>query len=54
MKVSEVGTIVQHKRDREAYNAWKRKNLITHITLRSSMDEDIMREFRKYGYAKDI
>ena len=54
MKEPEVGTTAQHKRDREAFDAWKRKNSIARITMLSSMDDDIMREFRKHGMVMDI
>ena len=50
----EAGTSAQHKRDREAFDSWKRKNSIARITLLSSMDDDVMREFCQYGYALDI
>ena len=50
----EAGTSAQHKRDREAFDSWKRNNSIARITLLSSMDDDVMREFRQYGYALDI
>ena len=54
MHEPEVGTSAQHRRDREAYDSWKRKNSIARITLLSSMDDDVMREFRHFGYAMDI
>ena len=34
----EQGTTTQHRRDQEAYEAWKKKNFIARITLLSSMD----------------
>ena len=54
MDEPEQGTIAQHRRDREAYEAWKKKNSIARITLLSSMDNDLMKEFRKYDMAKDM
>ncbi|KAF5799909.1 hypothetical protein HanRHA438_Chr07g0318991 [Helianthus annuus] len=48
------GNTAQHKRDRELYNTWKRKNTLARITLLSSMDDDIMRDFSKYDLAKDM
>jgi hypothetical protein len=54
MEVPENGNTAQHRRDREVYDAWKRKNSIARITLLSSMDDDVMREFRKYDFAKDM
>ena len=50
----EAGNTAQHKRDREAYEAWKRKNSLARITLLSSMENDIMREFRSYDLAMDM
>ena len=50
----EAGNTAQHRRDQEAYNAWKRKNSLARITLLSSMENDIMREFRSYDLAKDM
>ena len=50
----EVGTSAQHRKDREAFDSWKRNNSIARITLLSSMDDDVMREFHQYGYALDI
>jgi len=42
-----------HKKDHEAYDAWK-KNFIAHITLLSSMNDDIIWEFRRYDNTKDM
>ena len=50
----EQGNTTQHRRDREAYETWKKKNSIALITLLSSMDDDIIREFRKYEIIKDM
>ena len=52
MTEHEQGNMAQHRRDHEAYETWKRKNSTTRITLLSSMDHDIMREFRKYEITK--
>ena len=41
----EQGNTAQHRRDREAYETRKKNNCTTHITLLSSMDDDITREF---------
>ena len=46
--------MAHHRRNREAYEAWKKKNSTSIITLLSSMDDDIMREFRKYEITKDM
>ena len=37
----EAGNKAQHKRDREAYEAWKRKNSLARIMLLSSMEKGI-------------
>ena len=50
----EAGNTAQHRRDREAYDAWKRKNSLARLTLLSSIKNDIMWEFRSYDLAKDI
>ena len=50
----EDGTTAQHRRDKEAFAAWKKKNSTARITLLSSMDNDIMREFRQHENAKDM
>ena len=42
----EAGNTAQHKRDKESYDAWSRKNKIARITLLSNMENDIMRIFR--------
>jgi len=49
-----VGITAQQKRDREAYNARKKKNSTASITLLSSMENDIMHEFRKYKMASEM
>jgi len=43
MEELENGNIASHKRHCEA---WKKKNFITRIALLSSIDDDIMREFK--------
>ena len=50
----EQGNTTQHKRDLKAYNAWKRKNSLTRITLLSSMENDVMREYRKNDVAMKL
>ena len=54
MEEPEDGNTVQHKRDRDAFAAWKKKNSIAHITLPSSMENDIMWEFRRFENAKKM
>ena len=41
----EQGNTTQQKRNLEAYNVWKRKNSLARITLLSSMENDVMREY---------
>ena len=48
------GTIAQHRRDREAYNAWKKKNSTARITFLSNMKNDIMREFKKHELVHEM
>ena len=50
----EQGNTTQHRKDREAYKTWKKKNSPTRIKLLSSMDDDIMMEFRKYEITNDM
>ena len=50
----EQGNTTQHRRDREAYETWKKKNSTARIILLSSMDDDIMREFKKYEITKGM
>ena len=50
----EDGITAQHHRDREAYEAWKKKNSLARITLLSSMENDLMREFKNYDIAKEM
>ena len=50
----EDGTTAQHRRDREAYESWKKKNSLANITLLSSMENDLMREFKNYDIAKEM
>ena len=54
MNEPEKGNTAQHKRDRETYETWKRKTSLARITLLTSMDDDVMHEFRRYINAKDI
>ena len=46
--------MTQHRKDRKAYETWKKKNSITCITLLNNMDDDIMRELEKYEITKDM
>ena len=48
------GNTTKHRRDCEAYQTWKKKNSTARIMLLSSMDDDIMRELRKYEITKDM
>ena len=48
------GIAAQHRRNRKAYNAWKKNDSTACITLLNSMENDIMREFKKYEMAHEI
>ena len=50
----EDGNTAQHKRDKDAFAVWKRKNSLARITLLSSMDNDVMWEFRRFENAKEM
>ena len=50
----EQGNMTQQRRDHEAYETQKKKNSITRITLLSNMDDNIMRELKKYEITKDM
>ena len=54
MNEPEEGNTTQHKRDRETYETWKRKDSLALITFLSSMDDDVMHEFQRYINAKDM
>ncbi|OMO83920.1 hypothetical protein COLO4_22322 [Corchorus olitorius] len=49
MAKPEQGSTAQHKRDQEAFQAWKRKNNIVRITLLSYMTDEFICEFEEYG-----
>ena len=46
MTEPEDESTVQHRRDREAYQTWKKKNYSAHIILFSAMDDDIAKQFK--------
>lgn len=50
----EHGNITQHKRDREAYQTWKKKNNSARIGLLSSMQDDLMCEFEVYETSQEM
>ncbi|XP_031258566.1 uncharacterized protein LOC116116653 [Pistacia vera] len=54
MEEHEDRNTVQHRRDRAAYETWKKKNSTARITLLSSMTDDIMRDYRRYEIVKDM
>ncbi|GAV65379.1 UBN2_3 domain-containing protein [Cephalotus follicularis] len=54
MDEPEHGTLAQHRRDHEAYQAWKKKNSIAHITLLSCMQDDLMCEFEGFKTTEEI
>ena len=42
------GSIAQHKRDMEAYQAYKREDRVARILMLSSIRNDLMLRFEKY------
>ncbi|XP_031250319.1 uncharacterized protein LOC116108189 [Pistacia vera] len=54
MEEPEEGATTQHRRDRAAYDMWKKKNSTACITLLSNMDNDLMKKYRDYELAKDM
>ena len=54
MPEPDQGNTTQHRRDLKAYNAWKRKNSLARITMLSSMESDVMREYHKYDRAMKL
>ena len=50
----EQDNTAQHRRDLEAYIAWKGKNSLARITLLSSMENEVMREYQKYEVAMEL
>ncbi|VVA98469.1 unnamed protein product [Arabis nemorensis] len=54
MEEPEQGTTAHHRRDEEAYVAWKRKNSIARITLLSCIQDDLMFEFEEYETANGM
>ena len=48
MAEPEYGNTAQHKRDMDAYQAYKRKDRMVHILLLSSMKNDKMLRFERY------
>ncbi|XP_070047690.1 uncharacterized protein [Nicotiana tomentosiformis] len=54
MNEPEEGNTAQHRREREAYDSWKKKNSITRIMLLSTLDDGILRDFKDHQRAMDI
>ena len=54
MNKPEEGNTAQHRREREDYDSWKKKNSIARITLLSTLDDDILREFKDHQRAMDL
>ena len=48
MTEPEDGSTIQYRRDREAYQIWKKKNSSARIILLSVMDDDIAKQFKRY------
>ena len=49
-----ASNMIQHRRDREAYEAWKKNNSLAHIMLLSNMDYDLLRDIKVHANAKDL
>ena len=54
MAEPEHGNTAQHRRDMEAYQAYKRTDHVTRILILSSMRNDIMLRFEKYRSAQTV
>ncbi|XP_070005383.1 uncharacterized protein [Nicotiana sylvestris] len=54
MNEHEEGNTAQHRHKREAYDSWKKKNSIARIKLLSTLDDDILREFKDHQRAMDL
>ena len=50
----EQGNTAQHRRDMEAYQAYKRKDRVARILLLSSMRNDIMLRFKRHCSAQAV
>ncbi|XP_015381204.1 uncharacterized protein LOC107174654 [Citrus sinensis] len=50
----EQGNTAQHRRDLEAYQAWKKKNSNARITLLSNMQDHFMCEYEKYETTQEM
>lgn len=50
----EEGNTTQHRRDRDAYLTWKRRNSKACIILLSAMSDDIPMEFKSYENSMDL
>ena len=54
MAEPEQGNTAQHRRDMEAYQAYKRKDRVARILLLSSMRNDIMLRFERHRSAQAV
>ena len=54
MDEPEQGTTAQHRRDLEAYQAYKRKDHAARILMRSSMKNDLMLRFERNCSAQAV
>ncbi|XP_070032112.1 uncharacterized protein [Nicotiana tomentosiformis] len=54
MNEPEEANIAQHRREREAYDSWKKKNSTARITLLSTLDDDILRDFKVHQRVMDL
>ena len=54
MTEPEQGNTAQHRRDMEAYQAYKHKDRVTHILLLSNMRNDIMLRFERHRLVQTV
>ena len=54
MTEPEQGSSAQHRRDQEAYVAWKKKNSLARITLLSGMQDDLLIEYEVFQTAHEM
>ncbi|XP_070020664.1 uncharacterized protein [Nicotiana sylvestris] len=54
MNEPEEVNIARHRRECEAYDSWKKRNFIARITLLSTLDDDILREFKDHQRVMDL
>ena len=51
MTAPKDGNIAKHRRDRQAYQSWLKKDHCVHFTMLSSMHDDLISEFEEHATA---